>query len=425
MTVKTTATAKAKPHPLLEKHEAYGANFTLRAARVGDAKAAQKLFEIVYQGRYTLDFGKDPEVLRAQIARPASYLWLVAETVKPRKLVGAMMFALDERNRLGKAAGAVVLPDFRKYGIASSMLKLGIRYLTEERKLIDVIYGTTRTISEGPFRMTAEAGFVPTGIFPNAVQVEASEHLSLDVFLTENAFARRRKTPYVFGPFLEFYEVARKQIGLEPAAHVTEREPLALSPRRLTLELSRDEGDSVERFRRFSEEGRLSNPFFPFHLPHWRLFTADGGTDVFVWYEHHGKQASILGYRTDLVHTQDLLDAVAWKLREAGAAYVELLVDAYDYMLQQEAYTARYIPSAYFPAMKLASDGARDDYFVLSRTFQLLDFSNTFVSPENFEFLQAYMRYYTELYIDPVRRKMAAQAGAAVKKPARRGGARR
>jgi hypothetical protein len=76
-------------------------------------------------------------------------------------------------------------------------------------------------------------------------------------------------------------------------------------------------------------------------------------------------------------------------------------------------------------ARSAGRDGARDDYFVLSGTFQLLDFSNTFVSPENFEFLTSYMRYYTELYIDPVRRKMAAQAGAAGKKPARRGGAGR
>lgn len=132
------------------------------------------------------------------------------------------------------------------------------------------------------------------------------------------------------------------------------------------------------------------------------MSTEDGGTDVFIWYGGVGQQASILGYRSDRVNKHDLLDSVAIELQNAGAAYVELLVDAYDYVIQQEAYTARFIPSAYFPAMRLSHDGKRDDYFVLSRTFRLLDFSSTVVTGDNFKFLKAYLRSYHDLYIAPL-----------------------
>ena len=298
-------------HQIHMTHEAFGKKFVIRAAIDADAAEAQQLFVIVYHGKYTLDFGKDKEVLRSQILKPESYLWLVCEDLSSKKVVGAMMFALDSKNRLGKAAGAVVLPDYRKYGIASRMLKLGIRHLTEEVSLIDVIYGTTRTISEGPFRMTSDAGFQPTGIFPNAVQVESSEHLSLDVYLTDAALERRRKKPFLFAPFFDIYEISRKQIGLDAATLVTEREPLSLSPKRFPLTIHQNSEEAAEKFRHFSEQNRMANSFFPFHLPHWILSTEDGGTDVFVWYEHHGKQASILGYRTDRVNIHDLLDSVA------------------------------------------------------------------------------------------------------------------
>ena len=81
-----------------------------------------------------------------------------------------------------------------------------------------------------------------------------------------------------------------------------------------------------------------------------------------------------------------------------------MLVDAYDYIIQQQAYTAKYIPSAYFPAMHLAGDGLRDDYFVVSRTFQIIDFTSSYVTQENLPYLRSYMRSYNELYIEPLKR---------------------
>lgn len=381
-----------------------GRRLLIREAHAADAAAIQALFNAIYKGKYPLEFGTDVEVLKRELADPETHLWLVARDESKNRLVGAMMFAIGARHRMGKAGGGVVHPEYRKFGLASTMLKKGVRWLTETAKLVDVLYGTSRTVSEAPSRMVAEAGFHKMGFFPNAVQIEVLEHLNLDVYLTKRALEQRRQKPYLFAPFEDIYRIARRQLKLERAEIVTQREPLKLSSRKMPFAVIQDEKKAAEKFRLYSEQKRISNSFFPFHSPNWLLSAEDGGSDVFVWYGGVGKQASILGFRTDQVHVHDLLDSVAVALQNTGAAYVELLVDAYDYVTQQEAWTAKYIPSAYFPAMRLAHDGLRDDYFVVSRTFQILDFTSSWVMPENFPYLEAYMRSYDELYIKSMRR---------------------
>ena len=304
--------------------------------------------------------------------------------------------------KAGKAAGAVVLPKYRNGGLGATLLKTGVSYLTKTLAAVDVIYGTTRTASIAPTRMVEEVGFHPLGIFPNAIYFENLEHLNLDIYLTESALARRRKRPYLYPPFEKVYNIARKSLGLERAILVTERAPLKLSAKKIPLAVMDDEKEAATRFDRLVSEQRLANRFFPFHRPNQILMTEDGGTEVFVHYDAEGKQVSILGYRTDQVNVHDLLDSVATTLQRTGAGYVDFLVDAYDFILQQAAFTARFVPSAYFPAMKLNDDGKRDDFFILSRTFRLLDFSGISLTGPNLKFLRTYIRFYHELYIQPI-----------------------
>ncbi len=372
----------------------------IRESQVADASEIQAMFNQIYGGKYPLEFGNNVDILKAEISDVEHYLWIVAVDTSNRRIVAAMMFMFDPKNRMSKTGGGVVLPEYRKHSLGSKLLGIGVRYLTVGAKLVDVLYGTSRTVNAGPSRMTAEAGFRKMGIFPNAVYIEELEHLNLDIYVTEDALRLRRQKPYLFKPFYDIYGIARKQLGLERAYLVTEREPLLLSKHKIPLELVKDERRAIELFRLYSEQKRISNSFFPFHMPNWLLSTADGGTDVFIWHGGVGKQASILGFRTDRVNIHDLLESVATTLQRSGAAYVELLVDAYDYTIQQEAYTAKYIPSAYFPAMRLANDGLRDDYFVVSRTFQILDFTSSIVMSENYPYFEAYMRFYKELYLD-------------------------
>jgi len=395
-----------------ESRKIRGHRILLRDARVSDAAAIQGLFNKIYKGKYPLEFGTNADVLRAEIADPEHALWIVAVDQAARRVIGAMLLLCDPFNRMCKAGGGVVLPEYRHLGLGSTMLKRGVRYMTREAKLADVIYGTSRTVSEGPSKMVAEAGFHKMGIFPNAVQIEELEHLNLDVYLTDRALRLRRKTPYLYAPFASIYDIARRQLHLEKAHVVTQRDPLKLSKTKIKLAYDADPKRALALFRRCEEQWRISNSFFPFHAPNAVLSSADGGADVFLWNGGVGKQTMILGFRSDYASLHDLLDSVALCVQSSGASYVELLVDAYDYITQQQAYTAKYIPSAYFPAMRLAGDGLRDDYFVVSRTFQIIDFTSSYVTQENLPYLKSYMRSYNALYIEPLKRSDVRRKGA-------------
>ena len=376
---------------------------TLREAKIEDVTDIQSLYREVYQGRYNLEFATNPEKLAHQIRERGEFLMVVAEAHDSRRnpIVGCLVLSFNQAERLGKASGAVVLPEFRGSGLGCTLLKHGVRYLADE-KIVDVMYATSRTINEAPSRMVEEAGFIKMGIFPNAVQVENMEHLSLDVYLTDRALEVRRKKPYIFSPYHEVYDIARKRLGLEDANLVTEFHALKLDSALIEFDIVADETETLERFQELESQNRLANSFFPFHRPNVKMTSADGSSEVFVWFAPKHRMAAIVGYRTDRTNVHDLLDSVARSLNQYGASYVEFLVDVYDYQLQQAAYTARYIPSAYFPSMRLKEDGSRDDVFVLSRSFTLLDFTGTVMKGDSRAYLQAYLRRYYELYLKPI-----------------------
>lgn len=375
-----------------------GHAFLVREATRDDIGPIQALYANVYGGLYRPGYATDPERLAREIASPR-HLWIVA--LEMGTLAAVAAFEADPLHRLGKTSGVAVRPDCRGVGVGTRLVALGVEYLTGPADATDVIYATTRTQAQAPSRLVSAAGFRTLGVFPNAVEVDSLEHLNLEVFLTERALEKRRRKPYLHPPFQSLYAVARAELGLERAYLVTERAPLELSRARIPLGWIDDAKLAARRFAQYQAEQRLSNSFFPFHEPNRLLVSEDGGTEIFVWYPGPGLQSAVVGYRTDRVNVHDLFEAVAVALQRAGAAYVELLVDAYDYRLQQQAITARYIPSAYFPAMSLNRDGLRDDYFVLSRTFRLLDFAGTCATAVGRKYLRAYLEVYERLYIRP------------------------
>lgn len=366
----------------------------IRPATLDDVPGILSLFRQAYGGRYRVDFVAQPDLLAERIGDP-NHLVLVASLENVP--IGCVFFAREPESRLGKAAGAVVHPHHRDRGVGTRLIRAGIELLTED---VDVVYALTRTLSEAPSRMVQQTGFLNMGLFPNAVEVDQMEHLNLDVLVTDRALRARRPTPTLYGPYREVFELARDRLGLEEAQSPGTHRPLYLDTRGMDWTVKRE--GLTERFAHLQSEGRLSNCFFPFHRPNVLLKARDGSSEVFAWIQGKHRQAAILGYRTDRTHLQNVLDSAARTLNRLGASYVELLVDVYDFHLQQQAFTARFIPSGYFPALHLASDGLREDRFIVSRTFNLLDFSEAILNGSNRPFLKAYLRRYYDLYFRPI-----------------------
>ncbi len=374
-----------------------GRQYLMREARVADATAIKALFDFVYGGRYP---DTDLDHLAEDLFDQSHNLCVVTEF--DERIVGCVMIKMAPEHRLGKGGRALVLPEFRKSGLAPTMLKLAIDYLCVETGTLDVVYGTSRTISAGPAKMSAGAGMVQMGLFPNAVQIDNMEHLNLEVYLSPAALNKRRPRPTILPAFQRIFDLAMSQLGCDESAALASLNPPPVSHCNIALTMNNDQHEVARRYHLYLEQDRLSHAFYPFHFPTAILASEDGSTEVFIWYEGRGKRSAIVGYRSDRTEISELLRAVASTLEHHGASYLELLVPAHNPIAQQSAYAARFLPCAYFPAMLLGRDGMREDYFVLSRTFRLLDFTEVTISPQNARFLRAYMAGYYQLYIEPL-----------------------
>lgn len=387
----------SRPCRVWQHHTIDEKQFVLREAACEDAPAIRALFEFVYNGKYP-----DAELqhLAEDLLVPAQHLCVIATFAE--RIVGCLMLSADLGQRIGRANRVLVLPEYRKVGLALSMLRLAIDYWCVESAQLDVVYGTSRTVSSAPAKISADAGMLQMGVFPNAVQIDSMEHLNLEVFFAADALQKRRAPTVILPAFQRIYNLAMRQLGHSETAALSDLPKLPLSRRSMPLSMNHDSVEVAALFSLYRRERRLAHDFFPFHEPNTMLSSADGSTEVFIWYEGTGKRAAIIGYRSERKNTHELLRAVAMAMENYGAAYLEILVQASDPVAQQCAHAARFLPCAYFPALRLERDGSREDYFVLSRTFRLLDFNDVVISPQNVDFLRAYLAGYYQLYIEPL-----------------------
>ena len=79
-----------------------------------------------------------------------------------------------------------------------------------------------------------------------------------------------------------------------------------------------------------------------------------------------------------------------------GVKYLEMLVSAYDPLMQKLAYEAGFLPCAYFPGARLNEAGEREDYVVTCCTFVPPHFKGLRMTPETRPYLAAYYRIYTK-----------------------------
>jgi hypothetical protein len=143
----------------------------------------------------------------------------------------------------------------------------------------------------------------------------------------------------------------------------------------------------------------MQRVFFPFTDPNLLFSARDGSADIFVNFSRLDGNGVILGYR----HTgPDIRNTLMWFCEEAaksGMRYIEMLVSAFRPDKQRMALDARFLPCAYFPAMRMNDEGLREDYLIFSRAFENLDFMNMNLVDTNRKFLDAFMKCWYELLV--------------------------
>lgn len=362
-----------------------------------DIQGIIDLYINVYAGKYPLPEVRDPVLVAKKIEDPG-YFWNLAK--HDGRIIGSVIFAIDTVNKIGKSYAAVVLNEFRGQDVMRTMVRMGLQLLTEKTRICDVIYATTRTVSFAPQVVLEHLGFLPMGIFPNVRKVESFETHGLEVFLSSKCLQYRRKRPRLVPELQDFYNIVRNELSLEEPESVIldEQDPRKMGPE-IAFTLCTDHDVIMEKYYSFQDKDLMQRVFFPFNDPNLLFSAKDGSADIFVNFNKLDGNGVILGYR----HTgPDIRNTLMWFCEEAsksGMRYIEMLINAFRPDKQRIALDARFLPCAYFPAMRMNDDGLREDYLIFSRSFENLDFMSMNLVDTNRRFLDAFMKCWYELLV--------------------------
>jgi hypothetical protein len=374
-----------------------GREIHFKPASAKDVPAIIGLYNCIYHGHYTLREVTDPEIARQKVEDP-SYFWLLA--LMGQEVVGSVIFAVDPVNKLGKCFGAAVLGEFRGQDVMHTMIQQGVERLTHRTRSCDIVYGTTRTVSPAPAQLVEHLGFHPMGIFPNVRKVESFETHGLEIFFRKGCLDIRRQKPVLIPELREFYRIVQDLLRFEDHEEI---ELEAADPRKMgkpvVFHLERDEQKVLQLYRRYQDKDVLDKVFFPFTDPDLLFVSEDQQAEFFVNFNVVDGHAVVLGYR---VQDPDLRRMLMWFCESAsqvGMRYIELIVNAFKPEMQRIASDARFLPCAYFPAMRMNDMGLREDYIVFSRSFEQLDFMDMHLVGPNRRFLDAFMKCWYEMLV--------------------------
>ncbi|PKL46214.1 MAG: hypothetical protein CVV42_17170 [Candidatus Riflebacteria bacterium HGW-Riflebacteria-2] len=362
-----------------------------------DTQAIIDHYIAVYKGKYPLPEVSDPAIIVRKVEDPG-YLWILAKI--EGRLVGSVIFAVDPVNKIGKVYAAAILNEFRGLDLMRTMTRHGLKLLTEKTRFCDVIYATTRTVSFAPQVILEHMGFISLGIFPNVRKIESFETHGLEVYLSQNCLNYRRKSPPLLAELHEFYRIAQQELDLEDPETVVleEQDPRKMGPM-VEYDLNEDQAEVTRKFDYYQDKDLMQKVFFPFTEPNMLFSSRDGSADIFVNMNRIDGNGVVLGYRYE---GKDLRNALMWFCEAAsksGMRYIEMLVNAFKPEMQRLALDAKFLPCAYFPAMRMNDTGHREDFLIFSRSFEHLDFMDLHLVDNNRRFLDAFMKCWYDLLV--------------------------
>ena len=391
---------KRYPHLRQEVELGSGKRVLISPATQDDVLRIRWLYHRVYGGSYPFSLVYDPRECSKAIESDR-YLWFLAR--EGEQVVGSVIFTVDHGIFLGKVFGGVVAEEFRGHNLMERMLAFGLDIIVRRLALARSVYSTTRTVNLAPQRLVEKAGFLKLGVFPNAHKVQRSETHTLAVYYGEGVLEGKRKTPRLPLILKSFFSIVRRETGLPDAEYLDLSIPADDRSPETAFEVIQAPQFILRRFQEVKAKGGLLLDFFPFHEPNLLLLSPDGKTEIYVYRSTKDGHCVLNGARSANLPVRSLLDHGANFLEGMGVRYLEALIDACDAETLAHALGARFLPSAYYPAMRWDAKG-RDcrDYVVVSRSLAVLDFKGIKLQPAYADYLREYFKLWRELHVGQV-----------------------
>jgi N-acetylglutamate synthase-like GNAT family acetyltransferase len=379
----------------------FGNNEIIERATDSDVDEIINLYRLVYGRKYPISYGTDPELLSRSIMNPETHLVLVARDLNQKVITGVLITEIDKENKIGKLIGLVVHPTFQKNKIGNHLVVYVGEYFLEQGTELNSLYATTRTITAGPQRVFIKNQYLPLGIFPNAHRLSQYETVTLFAKFRKGLLEQRVPVKEVSASLMPMYQILQ---NLVPALSIPNSVPVSVPvvlPTNDAWEFEIIRAPSYV-YRKFLET--FPDPkdrFFPFHTPNMLIADKQGKMEIFAYFSKRDGYCTLIKTTQSIADLSGSLTSLYMQLDDIGVSYLEVLLNVKLTPFIEPLLVGQFVPSAIYPAMREV-DGKFEDYIVLSRTMEPLNFRGMSVISQFKPFIDQYVDTWKKINLDSI-----------------------
>lgn len=379
----------------------FGNNEIIEKATVSDVDEIINLYRLVYGRKYPISYGTDPDLLSRSILNEDTHLVLVARDLNQKVITGCLITEIDKFNKIGKLVGLVVHPTFQKNKIGNHLVVYVGEHFLEKGTELNSLYATTRTITAGPQRVFIKNHYLPLGIFPNAHRLSQYETVTLFAKFRAGLLEKRKPEKEVSESLMPMYKILQ---NIVPDMDIPKPVPVATP---LTLPNNEAWEFEIIRapnyvYRKFLET--FPDPkdrFFPFHTPNMLIADKKGRMEIFAYFSKKDGYCTLIKSTKPISELSSSLTSLYMQLDDIGVSYIEVLVNVRLTPFIEPLLVGQFVPSALYPAMR-EIDGKYEDYIVLSRTMEPLNFRGMSVISQFKPFIDQYVDTWKQINLDSI-----------------------
>ncbi|MFA6236540.1 MAG: GNAT family N-acetyltransferase [Bacteriovorax sp.] len=377
-----------------------GIEIKIQDADVGDVDEIINLYRAVYGRKYPISYGTDADFLKKSIEDKETHRVLVARDVMNRIIGGALVVEIDAFNKIGKLVGLVVHPTYQRHKIGNGLVSFASDFFLSQDTRLNSLYATTRTISVGPQMVFIKNDYLPLGIFPNAHRLHQYETVTLFAKFREGVLERRKPELTASTKVMPLYNILK---GMVPKMKI----PGPLEKQLVQVHESEDIEFEIIRapsyvLRKFNE--RFPDPsdrFFPFHTPNMIIADKKGKIEIFAYFSKRDGYCTLIKSTVPIYELNGRLSSLYMQLDDIGVSYIEVLVNLNHSALIDALLVGQFLPSAIYPAMKEVNKNY-EDYIVMSRTMEPLNFRGMHVIASFKPFIDQYVEAWKQVNLDTI-----------------------
>ena len=377
----------------------FGNNEIIERANIQDANEITNLYRLVYGKKYPISYGNDIALLKRSIKNEKTHLIIVARALTENVITGVLITEIDKENKIGKLTGLVVHPTFQKNKIGNQLVVyVGDHFLEKENEL-NSLYATTRTNTVGPQRVFIKNHYLPLGIFPNAHRLSQYETVTLFAKFRKGLLEQRISPKEVAPSLMPMYQILQNIVPDLSIPEIAEvYEPL-VAPNDDAWEFEIIRAPNYV-YRKFMESFPNSKDrFFPFHTPNMLIADKEGRIEIFAYFNKRDGYCTLIKTTKPINELSGSLTSLYMQLDDIGVSYIEVLLNVNLTESITPLLNGQFVPSAIYPAMREV-DGKFEDYIVLSRTMEPLNFRGMSVISQFKPFIDLYVDTWKQVNLD-------------------------